>query len=70
MLLEMLIWNLSSAPEVYQKCNDQLFGDIEGVHVVFDDVFIRGKDEIGHNGILKQVLDHACANNVSSHCLE
>ena len=32
--------------------------------MVFVIVIIRGKDEIEHDGILKQVLDHACANNV------
>ena len=32
--------------------------------MVFVDVIISGKDEIEKNGILKEVLDHACANNV------
>ena len=32
--------------------------------MVFDDLIICSKDEIEHDGILKQVLDRACANNV------
>ena len=32
--------------------------------MVFYDLIICGKDEIEHDGILKQVLDRACANNV------
>ena len=56
-------FGISSAPEVFQK-RDQLFGDIEGIHVVFDDLIICGKDEIEHDGILKQPLDRARANNV------
>ena len=52
----MCPFGISSAPEVFQKRNDQLFGDIEGVNVVFDDLFICGKDGIEHDGILKQVL--------------
>ena len=57
-------FGISSAPEVFQKRNDQLFGDIEGVHVVFDDLIIGGKDDAEHDGILNQVLDRARANNV------
>ena len=57
-------FGISSGPEVFQKRNDQLFGDIEGVHVVFDDLIISGSDEIEHDGVLKQGLDHARANNV------
>ena len=67
-------FGISSAPEVFQKRNDQLSGDVEGVHVVFDDLIICGKDEIEHDGILKQALDRARANNVrfnsSSGCLD
>ena len=47
---------IRSAPEGFQKRNDQLFGDIEGVHVVFDDA--------EHDSILTLVLDRARARNV------
>ena len=33
----------------------QLFGDIEGVHVVFDYLIIGGKDDAEHDSILKLV---------------
>jgi len=53
-------FGIRSAPEVFQKRNDQLFRDVEGVHVVFDGLLIGGKDDAEHDGILKQ----ARANNV------
>ena len=57
-------FGISSAPEVFQKRNDQLFGDIEGVHMVFDDRTIGGKDDAEHYSILKLVLGRARASNV------
>ena len=54
-------FGISSAPEVFQKRNDQLFGDIEGVHVVFDDLIIDEKDDAEHDSILKLELDRARA---------
>lgn len=53
-------FGISSAPEVFQKRNDQLFGDIEGVH----DLIISGKDEVEHDSVLKQVLDRVRVNSV------
>jgi len=52
-------FKISWAPEVFQKRNDQLLGAIEGVHLVFDDLIIGGKNDAEHDGILKQVLDSA-----------
>lgn len=60
LLSKGITFRISSAPEVFQKRNEQLFGDVEGMHVVFDDLIIGGKDDAEHDGILKQ----ARANNV------
>ena len=64
LLSKGIAYRISSAPEVFQKGNEQLFGYVEGVHVVFDDLIIGGKDDAEHDGILKQVLDRARTNNV------
>ena len=38
--MHRLPFGLSSAPEVFQKRNLQIFGDIPNVHIVFDDMTI------------------------------
>ena len=30
-----------SAPEVFQRINTSIFGDIKGVHIIFDDMIVR-----------------------------
>ena len=47
-------FRISSTLKV-SKWNHQWFGDIEGVHVVFDDLIIGGKDDAEHDSILKLV---------------
>ena len=42
-------------PSRSQKCNRQLFGDINEVHVVFDDLIIGGEDDAEHDSLLKLV---------------
>ena len=34
---------ISSAPEVFQKKNEALFGDIDGVEIVFDDIIVAAE---------------------------
>ena len=57
-------FGICSAPEIFQKKNDQLFGDIDGVEVFFDDLIIAAKDIADHDRILEQVLQRARKNNV------
>lgn len=59
-----LPFGIISAPEVFQKRNQKLFGDIRGVEIYFDDLIIAGKDAEEHDRILKQVLDRAKDNNI------
>lgn len=57
-------FGISSAAEVFQKRNEQLFGDIEGCHVIADDMLIAGKDDAEHDHILTTVLERAKKNNI------
>ncbi|XP_055591841.1 uncharacterized protein K02A2.6-like isoform X1 [Uranotaenia lowii] len=62
-------WNrvpfgISSAPEMFQKRMVQLFGDIPGVEVYFDDILIAGSDFTEHDCILTIVLQRARDNNI------
>lgn len=57
--MRRLPFGISSAPEVFQKRSNEIFGDIEGVHVVFDDLIIAAVDGQEHDYILKKVLQRA-----------
>jgi hypothetical protein len=59
-----LPFGVSSAPELFQKINEKVFGDIPGVTVYFDDVLVAGKTEEQHDKAVKQVLERARNNNV------
>ncbi len=59
-----LPFGVSCAPEVLQKRNTQLFGDIPGVNVVFDDIIIAGETERDHDGSMRAVLERARKHNV------
>ncbi|XP_062542260.1 uncharacterized protein K02A2.6-like [Armigeres subalbatus] len=60
-----LPFGISSAPELFQKRMVQLFGDIPGVEVYFDDVAIAGDSLEEHDQILAIVLERARKNNIS-----
>lgn len=59
-----LPFGISSSPEVFCKRMEQLFGDIDGVHIVFDDMIIAASDTTEHDEILKTVLSRARKYNV------
>ena len=59
-----LAFGISSAPEVFQKRSSEIFGEIPGVHVVFDDLIIAAADETEHDHILRTVLERARKYNV------
>ena len=40
-----LPFGVCSAPEVFQKKNEALFGDIDGVEVIFDDIIVAALDK-------------------------
>lgn len=59
-----LPFGLCCSPEVFQRCNMQVFGDLEGVHLYFDDIIICGKTEEEHDRNLCRLLEHARKYNI------
>ena len=57
-------FGISSASEVMQKRNEEAFGDIQGVHVIADDLIISAKDETEHDAIVSKVFERARQQNV------
>ena len=54
---------ISSASEVLQKRNQQLFGCIPNVHIVADDMIVATDTEQEHDSALKTVMQIARQNN-------
>src|SRR5215469_9467189 len=54
-----LAFGISSAPEVFQKRMVELFSDIPGVHIIFDDIIIAADDGDQHDVILRSLLERA-----------
>lgn len=56
-----LPYGISSAPEVFHCCFQDMFSDgvVEGVEVYLDDIIIFGKNETEHNIRLNKVLNGA-----------
>ena len=59
-----LPFGISSAPEILQRKNTQLFGDIENVHVIFDDIIIAAANDNEHDTALKKLLERTRKFNV------
>ncbi|GBN40363.1 Uncharacterized protein K02A2.6, partial [Araneus ventricosus] len=57
-------FGIASAPEIFQKRNQKLFGDIEGVEIYFDDIIVAGNDEASHDAIMSKVLERARSVNI------
>lgn len=58
-------FGISTMSEVCQRKNQELFGDIDGVYIYIDDLYIAAEDEISHDKILKEVLDRALSAGVT-----
>ena len=59
-----LPFGLNSANEVFQKRVCQVFGGLQGVKVIYDDILIFGSTEEEHNSRLLKVLQRARKSNV------
>ena len=59
-----LPFGISSAPEVFQRRNYEMFGDIPNVHIVFDDIIIAAADDAEHDTALRELLERARKFNV------
>lgn len=57
-------FGINCAPEIFQRRNVEIFGDIENVEIYFDDMIISGKDEESHDHTLVEVMNRAEAYNV------
>lgn len=59
-----LPFGLVSSPEVFQRENERIFGDISGVQIYFDDIIISGSNETEHDLIFAEVMNRALKNSV------
>ena len=57
-------FGISSAPEVIQKKNEALFGNIDGVEIIFDDIIVAAESEVEHDTIMRKLLQRAREANV------
>ena len=57
-------FGISSASEVLQKRTYDIFGDIENVHVIADDMLIAAADDNEHDETLRKILTRAQEYNV------
>jgi hypothetical protein len=55
---------LSCSPEVFQRKNIELFGDIPNVHIIYDDIIIAAVDDSEHDVALRELLERARRYNV------
>ena len=54
-----LPFGISSAPEVFQKRANEIFGDIPDVFVIFDDLLIAAESDEEHEQTLRKVFERA-----------
>ncbi|RXN19979.1 Retrovirus-related Pol polyprotein from transposon 297 [Labeo rohita] len=59
-----LPFGIRSASEVFQQKNCETFGDIQGVHIIADDMIIAASSEQEHDEILDKVMERAKAAKV------
>lgn len=57
-------FGISSASEVFQKKNQQIFGDIKGVNMIADDMIIAAENNDEHDAIVRKVMTRAREQNV------
>ena len=57
-------FGIKTGPKVFQRLNFANFGDIENVHVYFDDIFVVGRTKQEHDEALLRVLERAKEKNV------
>ena len=60
-------FGITSAGKVLQKRLQDVFGDIEGCHVIADDLIIAGNDEADHDKVIRAVMKRATDNNGKHH---
>lgn len=59
-----LPFGIKIAPEVFQKLNEENFGDIKNITVYIDDILIAAETEQEHDNALKRLLERASERNI------
>jgi len=59
-----LPFGVKSASEVFQQYNNEVFGDIKGVHIVADDMIVAAATELEHDVIVAKIMERARTHNV------
>ncbi|KAL0151515.1 hypothetical protein M9458_053167, partial [Cirrhinus mrigala] len=59
-----LLFGVKSAGEVFQQYNNEVFGDIDSVHIVADDMIVAAATEQEHDVIVAKVMERAEKHNV------
>ena len=59
-----LPFGISSVPEILQRKNCKLFGDVPNVYVVFDDIIVAAADDAQHDTALGELFERAHKHNV------
>ncbi|KAF7645686.1 hypothetical protein LDENG_00200050 [Lucifuga dentata] len=59
-----LPFGVKSASEVFQQKNCEIFGGIQGVHIIADDMIIAASSNEEHDEILHKVMERAKTANV------
>ena len=57
-------FGISSAPEVSQRINMSIFGDVDGVNIIFDDLIVAAENILEHDRILSEVFSKTLKNGV------
>ncbi|KAB0790218.1 hypothetical protein PPYR_15451, partial [Photinus pyralis] len=63
-----LPFGLKISPQIFQKYNTELFGDIEGVFIYIDDLLIYAENQEKHDEIL-QKAEFMWIDNIHTQCL-
>ena len=59
-----LPFGISSAPKLFQRKSYEIFGQINGVNIYFDDIILASDNETEHDITLKKVFETAQANKI------
>ena len=59
-----MLFGITSAGEGLQKWLQDVLGDVDGCHVIANDLFIVGDNEADHDRIMRAVMKRATDNNV------
>ena len=57
-------FGISSASEVMQKRNERTFSDIQGIHIIADDIIIAAKTDADHDEIMHKLMKRAREKNI------